>query len=74
MLPDEVSEIPYMRGCVPADNWKSFPMFHVSSLSVQLELVLCKCVTLVRAYALKQCMHFVQIVMLLSYYYFYYYY
>jgi hypothetical protein len=24
MLHDEVSEIPYTKGCVPADNWKEF--------------------------------------------------
>jgi hypothetical protein len=67
MLRDEVTEIPYMSGCVPADSWKSFPMFHVSSSSVQLELGLCRCVTLVRANTLKQCMHFAQIGMLRSY-------
>jgi hypothetical protein len=54
MLRDEVSEIPYMSGYVPADIWKSFPMFHVSSSSVHLELGLCKSVILVRAYTPKQ--------------------
>ena len=67
MLRDEVSEIPYMSGCVPADSWKSFPMFDVPSPSVQPELGLRKCVTLVWSNTLKQCMHFVQIGMLRAY-------
>jgi hypothetical protein len=70
MLRDEVSEIPHMSGCVHADSWKSFPMFHVSFSSVQLELGLCECVTLVGANTLKQCIHFAQISMPHSYMYF----
>ena len=72
-----------MSGCVPADSWKSFPMFHIPLSSVQLELGLHKCVTLVVVNTLKQCMHFAQIGCFLLtcvfnycyyYYYFYYYY
>jgi hypothetical protein len=68
MLRDKVSEIAHMSGCVHADSWKSFPMFYVSSSSVQLELGLCECVTLVRAAnTLKQCIYFAQISMPHSY-------
>jgi len=61
MLRDEVSKIPYMSGCVLADSWKSFLMFHIPSSSVRFELGLRKCVTLVEVHTLKQCMHFAQI-------------